>query len=77
MRSWMALSVLLARVVTIVPVSSSSPFGPVQVSHRPAKASGSPDAACHVERPLAVARFLPFVEAVGRNEATLPFHAAR
>ena len=28
----------------------------------------------HVERPLAVAGFLPFVEAVSRNEATPPFH---
>ena len=36
-------SMRLARVVTTVAVSSSSPLGPVHVSQRPAKASGSPD----------------------------------
>ena len=33
---------LFARVVTIAAVSISSPFGPVQVSHNPAKAIGPP-----------------------------------
>ena len=46
MRSWIGTSVRLARVVTMAAVSSSSPFGPVQVSHSPAKASGAPDLAC-------------------------------
>ncbi len=42
MRSWIGASVLLARVVTIAAVSNSSPLGPVQVSHKPANASGAP-----------------------------------
>jgi hypothetical protein len=40
MRSCRPERLRLARVVTIAAVSNSSPFGPVQVSHRPANASG-------------------------------------
>ena len=40
MRSWIGVSVRLAGVVTMAAVSISSPFGPIQVSHRPAKAIG-------------------------------------
>ncbi len=42
MRSWMCAIDGLAAVVTIAAVSTSSPFGPIQFSHRPANAIGPP-----------------------------------
>jgi hypothetical protein len=41
-RPWMSFSVALASVVTIAAVSTSSPFGPIQLSHNPANANGAP-----------------------------------
>ena len=40
-----AINARLARVVTMAAVSSSSPLGPIHVSHSPAKANGPPDLA--------------------------------
>ena len=55
-------------------VSSSSPFGPIQVSHNPAKAIGSPIPRPHAEGALAAALVLPLVEAVGGHQAAAPPH---
>ena len=42
MRSWICAIGRLAAVVTIAALSISSPFGPLHVSHSPAKATGPP-----------------------------------
>src|SRR5215472_11844899 len=74
MRGWIADSVRLAAVVTMAAVSSSSPLGPVQVSHKPAKASGAAAPGAHKKSLLRSARRtgLPFVKAVGRDQTTPP-----
>jgi hypothetical protein len=41
MRSWIGASRRFAVVVTMQAVSNSSPFGPIQVSHSPANATGA------------------------------------
>ena len=63
----------VAAVVTIATVSSSSPFGPIQVSaQRRQSRSGRRRAAWMKYGCLSVARGLPLVIAVGRDQAAPP-----
>ena len=65
----MAASARVDRVVTIAAVSTSSPLGPVQVSHRPAKASGAPDFARTTCGHMRTRGEKPVVKAISRKKA--------